>query len=529
MNGTQQLQQTPVGSQWEHLGIRQHHGIDIPLFSLHSRESCGIGEYPDLLPLIPWCKALGIDIIQLLPINDTGNDSGPYSALSAFALNPIHLGLTRLPYLKEYPALEEMLPAMQQLNNTQRIDYLKVRTAKNHFLLEYYRNVVQRIISTSGYQQFVSANNDWLLEYALFKALKIERHWQSWEQWEEALRNPTVEKIQELIKQHESEIGFHIFLQYLCFQQMQEVKESAERHGLFIKGDIPILINRESADVWGQRRFFLLQFSAGAPPDQYSADGQNWGFPIYNWAELEKEDYTWWKRRLKVASLFYHIYRIDHIVGFFRIWSIPAGRSGKEGHYIPEDPATWIEHGTKIMRMMVECCPMLPIGEDLGSVPPEVRQRLLELGISGTKVMRWERAWQQENKPFIKYENYPLASMTTVSTHDSDTLQLWWENSPQEAKEFAAFKGWEYTYDLSRARHQEILRDSHHTNSLFHINLLQEYLALISGMTWPNPDDERINLPGVISERNWTYRFKPSLEEIVSSPELSQVMRDILS
>lgn len=527
MKDSDYLLQSPASAQWKKIGVQQYHGVVLPLFSLHSSQSCGVGEFPDLMSMIVWCRDIGLNVIQLLPLNDTGNDSSPYSAISAFALNPIHLGLTHLPYIERCPSLLPMLPVMQQFCSNQRVDYAKVHVQKRQFLQEYFRVVGSLIISTPEYRAFLHQNS-WLSLYALFKVLKIEHNWQSWEFWDEDLKNITTETFQDLLKKHESEISFHIFLQFLCFQQLSIVKKFAEDKGVFLKGDIPILISRESADVWGHRSLFHMQFSAGSPPDMYSAEGQNWGFPIYNWDIMEQDGYQWWKQRLNVAFQFYHLYRIDHIVGFFRIWAIPLGQKGDHGKFIPQNSTVALEHGEKLLRMMLDNCLMQPIGEDLGVVPTEVRQCLHALGICGTKVMRWERKWDEDER-FIPFHNYMLASMTTVSTHDSETLQLWWENCPKEARDFADFKGWGYTIELSKAHHQEILRDSHHTNSLFHINLLQEYLALIPGMTWPNPDDERINVPGVISDHNWTYRFRPSVEEIVLSIPLRQVMKEILS
>lgn len=509
-----------AGSQWQRIGIRHHHGINIPLFSLHSQTSCGIGEFTDLIPLLEWCKSIGFDIIQLLPLNDTGDNSSPYSAISAFALNPIHLGLAQLPDLDA-----ELLGDLRQMQNRAsglRVDYPAVRKTKDAFLRKYYQKVFSTVSGTEAYKQFVQ-NNDWLYPYALFKVLKIMNHWSSWTTWSADLQKPVPEQYQQLLKEHSLEISYHIFVQFLCFQQFAQVKCEAERQGVFLKGDIPILIDRESADVWHDRILFLLQFSAGAPPDMYAAEGQNWGSPIYNWSVIEEDGYRWWKERLQVASALYHLYRIDHIVGFFRIWAIPEGHPGHEGGFIPEDSRLWIPQGTKVMHEMLTCCPLLPIGEDLGSVPLDVKGALSSLGISGTRVMRWERMWDQ-GRWFIPFADYALASMTTVSTHDSDTLLLWWKHSPDEARDFAQFKGWEYTADLSREHNCEILYDSHHTGSLFHINLLQEYLALVPGMTWDNPEDERVNRPGTVSDSNWSYRFRPSLEQIVASDALRSVM-----
>lgn len=526
-NITDRLLKSPAGKQWEKVGVRDHHGVVIPLFSLRSKQSCGVGEFLDLLPLLPWCREIGLDIIQLLPLNDTGRETSPYNAISSCALNPIHLSLSQLPYLKNYPDLLALLREINILNSSQRINYPAVYFAKKDFLGDYYRVASGHIVNTLDYKQFVE-KNPWLKVYALFKTLKIINEWRSWEHWEKEIRDITPKKFEDLLKQFAPNISYHIFVQYLCFQQWFEVRRQANAYGIMLKGDIPILINRDSADVWMYPNLFDLEYSAGAPPDMYSAMGQNWGFPIFDWATMEKEEYAWWKERLRVASSLYHLFRIDHVVGFYRIWSIPLGKKGNEGKFIPEDPKTWINHGEKILRMMLETSPMYPIGEDLGNVPPEVRVNLSNLGISGTKVMRWERMWN-EDKRFIRPEDYLRASMTTVSTHDSETLQLWWRNNPEESQSFSVFKGWNYAPELTRERHQDILWDSHHTNSIFHVNLLQEYLALVPGLTWPELDDERINVPGVISDFNWSYRFRPLVEDIVTNTLLRQVFRRVFN
>lgn len=520
------LSESPTGAQWQKIGIKHHHGINLPLFSLHSHKSCGIGEFPDLLPLIPWCKDLGLTVIQLLPLNDSGIDASPYSAISACALNPIYLGLASLPHLEAFPQLQQVLIGLQE-NDQQFVDYNKVRLAKENFLEEYYACASGLIITSNGYRRFLTQHSDWLDEYALFKLLKIKNKWQSWTLWGEEYQNVDMEKYQDLLEKYQDQIAYHIFLQFLCFQQMQEVKREANKQGVFIKGDIPILISRESSDVWLHRRLFHMHLSAGAPPDMFAEEGQNWEFPIYNWEMVEKEGYAWWKLRLRVAAHLYNIYRIDHIVGFFRIWAVAPGLSGKYGHFIPEDTKTWNHHGEKIMKIMVDSCPMLPIGEDLGVVPPEVRYSLSQLGICGTRVMRWERDWNGTGN-FIKPEDYQIDSMTTVSTHDSEPLQLWWTHCVQEGKDFCRSQGWIYHNELSSCQHYKILKASHQTGSLFHINLLQEYLALLPGLTWGNPQEERINIPGQILDRNWTYRFRPSVEEIVENTKLREIMKSLI-
>lgn len=521
------LYTSPAGKHWKKIGTHPHHGICLPLFSLHSETSGGIGEFTDLIPIIDWGRSVGLDVIQTLPLNDTGLETSPYSALSAFALNPLHLGLKKLPLYEDFEQLEGLFQEIHPLALEPRVPYTRVHKLKEKFLREYFRLTSGEILKTEDYQLF-KEHNPWVDQYALFKALKIKRNWELWKNWPEEIQNPSKDTFQKLLIEMKEEVLFHTFLQYLCYRQMSEIKNYAEKQGVFLKGDIPILINMESADVWLNRDLFLTHLTAGAPPDQYKVDGQNWGFPLYNWEKNKEDGFAWWKKRLELASHCYHIYRIDHIVGFYRIWGIPLQASAKEGKFFPEDQRLWIPQGDEILRMMLEASPMLPIGEDLGVVPTEVRQNMRSLGICGTKVMRWERVWNEDRR-FISPSDYIPESLTTLSTHDSETLNLWWQNHPDEAQDFCHFKDWDYENTLSIIKHQDILFDSHQSNSLFHINLLQEYLAVFPEMTWPNLEDERINIPGLVLDRNWTYRFRPSIEEFIHHDKLAILMQSLTS
>lgn len=522
----QKLLQTPAGPHWERIGVHDHHGICLPLFSLLSERSCGIGEYLDLIPMVEWCKEIGMDVIQLLPLNDIGLGTSPYNALSANALSPIHISLSSLPEIERVPEYQEKLAKIRYWNRTSRVKYHIVRELKFAFLREYVPRVYEDFFQTPDYRSFLE-QNQWIEPYALFKSLKEEQLWKNWEDWPNQLKSPSELGYQELLEQHKEACLFHTFLQYLSYKQLEEVKKFASLNGVLIKGDIPILISRDSADVWRSRHYFLLHQAAGAPPDMYSRDGQYWGFPIYDWEELEKHDYDWWRNRLQIASHLYHLYRIDHVVGFFRMWAISLGKPAKEGTFVPPNEDEWIPHGRKLMEMMIKTAPILPIGEDLGLVPPEVKHCLYELGICGTKMMRWERRWETDSG-FVPINEYQPMTMSTVSTHDSDTLQLWWRHFPKEAKLFSDFKGWDYKPFLTHERHKQILRDCHHSSSLFHINLLQEYLALFPELVSKNPNSERINIPGKILDTNWTYRFRPTIEKIIEHIPLRQTMLEIL-
>lgn len=511
---------------WEKIGIKQRHGINVLLSSLHTKKSCGIGEYLDLIPLIDWCAKVPLDVIQLLPLNDTGMDPSPYNAQSSCALHPIFLSLHALPYLEEMQEQESLLKGLRKHNLEEQVPYHLVQAHKLYFLKGYVEKVKEKITKLPTFRDFVR-KNAWLPSYSLFKVLKEDLENNNCSTWPANLQNLSFSDLAELYKKYEDRMLFYTILQYFCFQQMTYVKEYADKHNILLKGDIPILISPDSADVWVEPYLFEQNLSAGAPPDAYNDAGQNWGFPLFHWEKMEEQDFSWWKTRLQVASQFYHIYRIDHIIGFFRIWGIEKGKAAKEGTYFPLNSEMWIPQGKKLLSMMIASSPMLPIGEDLGNVSPDIRQCMKELGICGTKVMRWERDWDHGRR-FYTLEEYPLLSMTCVSTHDSETLELWWEEKEEEARDYAASKNWNYQKDFLQKQREEILWDSHHTKSLFHINLLQEYLALFPELVHKDPSRERINVPGTILETNWTYRILPSVEEITENAALLQKIREVV-
>ncbi len=503
MNLEGKLLQSNVGPQWSHIGIRHHHGIDLPLSALHTKDSCGIGEFYDLIPLIDWCVKIGMDVIQLLPLNDTGDETSPFFAQSAMALNPLFISLHKLPGVEAGD-----LSQLRNFNALPRVPYHDVQSHKFMFFRTYFDKMAGTVFQEKEFENYRKDNN-WVESYALFKVLKDAMSKNHWQTWPIELQFLKKEQFDALSEKYAAEMNYYVFLQYLCYQQLTAVKAYAKEKRVYLKGDIPILISPDSADVWRYSDAFDLTLSAGAPPDAYIADGQAWGLPIFNWDVIKGSNYDWWRTRLSYAAHFYDIYRIDHVVGFFRIWAIPNGESAKNGKFIPENEENWLAHGSGILSILVDHSPMLPIAEDLGTVPHSVRSELSRMGICGTKVMRWELTPNGEH--FIDPLHYNPISMTTVSTHDSETLALWWRDSIKDAQAFAHYKGWQYTPHLTKAQRREILWDSHHTSSLFHINLIGEYLALFPELVWNDPTEERINVPGVVSATNLTYRIRPSV------------------
>lgn len=508
--------QTPLQDVWKRIGIYPHHGMVFQLSSLHSKESLGIGEFFDLLPMIDWLSSLGMDVCQLLPLNDSGDDPSPYNLMSSLALSPLYLRLQELPGISlQGPHLK----ALEQLNHSPRVRFHEVKNHKMALLRDYYHKTYPEFCRNPDYTAFLE-EHPWLQEYGFYKALRKHLSYQE-------IKKLTEKELFPLLKENEEEISFHSFLQYHAFHQLQKVKQYAARKRVLLKGDLPILISPDSVDHFLYKNLFLEGWVAGSPPDFYNPEGQKWNFPILDWDELEKTDYAWWKRRLKAAETFYHLYRIDHVVGFFRIWGIPPEKESKEGDFLSSNRYLWPFQGKDHLRKLVGFSELLPLAEDLGTIPPEVPTTLKSLGICGTKVIRWERYWEEDGS-FIPFSAYEPLSMTTVSTHDSETLKEWWEKRPAEAAAYASFRGWKHTKKWSKEIQYRLLEDAHGTPSLFHINLLQEYLALFPPFIHSSSEEERINVPGKVCEENWSYRCLPSVETIVSSPELSLILKGML-
>ena len=314
-------------------------GVAIPVFSLKSNDSFGVGEFKDLKKLADWAAKTGQSIIQVLPINDTTmtrtwTDSYPYNANSTFALHPQFISLPEagVKVNKEYKALQKELNALPQ------IDYERVGNEKTRLLQEAFQTVGVKVLESDGYKAFFNANEHWLIPYAAFCVLRDLNCTPEFGKWTE-LSTYSRSGVDAFRKVHGEKMDFYCWEQYCLDVQLKEAVEYAHSKGVAIKGDLPIGISRTSVDAWQYPELFNLDSQAGAPPDAFSADGQNWGFPTYNWEEMAKDGYGWWKARLRKMSEYFDAFRIDHILGFFRIWEIPLGiKSGLQGHFNPALP-----------------------------------------------------------------------------------------------------------------------------------------------------------------------------------------------
>ncbi len=518
------LEHAATKDHWERIGVKKRFGICAPLFSLRTLRDAGVGDIGDLYPLVDWCRRIGASVIQLLPINDMGLDSVPYSALSAFALDPIYIALDRVDEIASAPDLCERLARLSTtLNQGARIDYLQVRREKGALLEEAFRRADGPPLR-AALAEFRDSNS-WLDDYLIYRTIKEHREYRSWEDWGEEFSSG--EARNRFAREHDERLTFHLYEQWLLDRQLSEARGYANANGILLKGDIPILVSRDSADVWLNPAYFNLQTTAGAPPDMYAEEGQNWGFPTYRWDVLAGQDYSWWRARLEVAQRYFDLYRIDHVVGFFRIWTIPLSETtGVNGRYEPQEEWAWGDHGRRLLSMMLESSTMLPLAEDLGTIPPVCRETLRELGICGFKVQRWEKRWHEDHS-FIQPSDYDPLSLATLSTHDSETLAGWWAAYPDERGQLWGTLGKEGSAPdrLPGEFELELIRWLARGRSLFTVVMLQDLLDPF-GLLPGDPAEHRVNVPGTVGPHNWTWRSPVCLEDLLGNEELCSTLAE---
>ncbi len=313
-------------------------GVAIPLSGIRTKGSWCTGEYPDLVPLAALCAGSGLKLIQLLPINDSGGQSSPYSALSAFALHPLYIRVADLAEAAAFPAVSASLAAYAAKHQRDaRFSYRDAYRVKMDALRAVFDGSKESITANPELQEFIAAH-PWVKTYAVYKRLKKNNGDRSWRDWH-SYRDPTATAIATLWNDPamKEEHLFYVWMQLRCAGQCAAASTAIRDSGITLLGDLPILMNDDSADVWSNRQYFTMNLRAGAPPDMFSHYGQNWGFPVYNWEKQEADDFSFWKNRVAEASAYYSAYRIDHVLGFFRIWAMSEFESdGYLGHFHPE-------------------------------------------------------------------------------------------------------------------------------------------------------------------------------------------------
>jgi 4-alpha-glucanotransferase len=486
-------------------------GVAVPLFFLRSRRSDpGIGEFFDLVRLFEWAVAAGQGLVSLLPLSPPAPErTSPYDGLSSFALDPLFVTLREVP---ELAGLAIDPPASSK---GRRVDRKAVAAWKAPWLAEAFdrfQRLPEGCERRRAFRGFCAANAGWLEDYALFRALSEERGEPSWSAWPRALRQREPEVLERAARRLAGRIDFERYVQFVAHEQWRRVRECAWQRGILVMGDLPFAPSADSVEVWCEPELFDLGRSIGAPPDDFSAEGQRWGLPAYRFDRLRREDWRWLRRRFRRMRELYDLFRLDHVVGFFR--SFVFGEGQREGRFDLRDEAAQRTRGREILEVaLAEAGPEGIVAEDLGAVPPFVRECLAELGIPGYKVLRWER----QGRRFCDPRGYPECSVATTGTHDTDGLVPWWR-SLDEAERAALL---ELLPEAPPAPPEEIdphvrfglLGRLYEAGSRYAIVPLQDLFG------W----EERINRPGTVGPENWTARMPVSVEELLEAPPLREV------
>lgn len=503
----------------------RHAGVMVPLFSLVSTESWGVGEIPDLVPAARWAAAAGFDFIQVLPVNEmaTGQHS-PYSALSALALDPVFL---RVPALTDFAALGGTAclsradrQALDEARSTSRVAFDIVQSVKQRALracFERFEHDEARVGSprAEAFEAFIARERSWLDPYARFRAIHAAHQGLPWWEWDAGLRTP--DAAASAAGRFEPEARYYRYLQWQLSEQWSATVTALGDVGIF--GDLPFMVGGDSSDVWSQQHAFARDATVGVPPDAFSATGQDWGVPVYRWDVHAREDFSWFRARARRGAELFAGYRVDHLVGLYRTYVRPA--DGSPHYFTPGDEPSQIALGERLLRIFMEPGACI-VAEDLGTVPDFVRESMARVGVPGFKVTRWERAWHSERQPFLDPATYPEVSVATTGTHDTETLAVWWETV--DAAERHAF------CDLLAGTGRAVDRDAPELTAVTRWSVLEMMLAAGSRFVILPMQDlfgwrDRINTPATVGDENWTFRLAQPIDRWLEGGETTTTAR----
>ena len=565
-------------------------GTVIPIFSLRSEGSFGVGDFGDLKKMIEWADKTHQRVIQVLPINDTNithtwQDSYPYNSISIYALHPQYTDLRQLPEIKNEERKTHFEQLRQELNALPQIDYERVNNAKMEYLCELFAQEWATIKKRASYKDFFEQNKEWLVPYAAFCYYRDQYGTADFSQWP---KEATVAAI----KATNKEVQFWYFVQYNLDQQMHAAHEFARDHHVILKGDIPIGISRDGVEAWVEPKYFNLNGQAGAPPDPFSADGQNWGFPTYNWDEMLKDGCSWWVRRFRKMAQFFDAYRIDHVLGFFRIWEIPVPeKSGLKGQFAPalglsreeiegygiynhmelflvdhkradrwhpriavqfnedyeklnddekynfnrlyndyfyrRNNQFWYQEAMKKLPRLTQATRMLCCAEDLGMVPDCVPWVMNELRILSLEIQSMPK---DDKVRFGHLSQYPYRSVCTISTHDMPTLRQWWDEDWDRTQDYynsMLHRGGGAPHPLPGWLAKDIVSRHLTSPSMLCLLSLQDWLSIDEKLRLPDANAERINIPAN-PRHYWRYRMHLTIEQLMQSDEFNETIKTLI-
>ena len=537
-------------------------GILIPSFAVRHEKDLGIGDTEGVKQIVQWCSQNQLSVLQLLPINETGEDHSPYNVISSRALCPttIYLHPNQLPGLSR--SIYNTIATEEVLNEIRSgsINYPKIKALKRQLLWEAF----QKFRKKSLLDEFIQKNEDWLESYCLFRlAMNHNEGSVLWDKWPKDYASPEAVKNKIATSSNkqgnEEKLKFYAFVQWVAHQQWEEVKAYAEDHNVLLMGDMPFGVSRYSADVWGNRDIFYLNWSAGAPPEaNFKPDlfterwGQNWGIPLYKWENIKAQNYHWWHQRVEGLARYFHLCRVDHVLGFYRIYAFPWSPDRNEefvslspeevrqraGHvplFIPgpdTDPHWhyWnrISGETILKELQSAAGDMGLVAEDLGTVPDYMPLSLESLGIPGFKFPYYHRS---SDHAYLPGSEYPALSVATFGTHDNAPLATQWEIWSRLALQGDEGARWEQICLLRWADlpeniiPQELSTELHigFCKALFNSN---SWLASLQISDW-FATHQRFNVPGLINTENWTQRLTLTIKQISLDPYLANLSNSL--
>lgn len=492
---------------------RRRSGLLIPLFSCVSTRSWGIGDIGDVPAVVAWLSAAGQRALQLLPLNEMApGQQSPYSAISAMAIDPIYLDLSAVP---DFQALggeacvgDEDRRQLAEVRAATRIDYARVRRLKQRasreafarFVTVEWRHDTER---ARALKAFIADQAWWLDDYALFRALHAREDERAWMEWPAPLQRRDPSALAEAREELAESVLRTQYRQWLAAEQWRHARQAARACHVDLLGDLPFMVDGDSADVWAHQSWFALDASVGVPPDAFSETGQDWGMPVYQWDALAADDFRWLRDRARRAAELYDGFRIDHLVGFYRTY----GRRKSDGvaYFTPPEEEQQRALGERVLEVFREPGADV-VAEDLGTVPDFVRASLSRVGVPGFKVARWERDWHAPGQPFRDPADYAACSVANSGTHDTETLAVWWTQAPREEREAVArtptVARMARGVDIVDAPFNPVVRDI----------LLEALFAAGSELLIVPVQDvfgwrDRINQPATVHEGNWSFKL----------------------
>ncbi len=491
-------------------------GLLLPVFSLRSRTDFGIGNFGAMEGLFRWMNEARQKVLMVLPLLPTApGDSSPYATRSAFGLNPLFIDLHQVPEFQatggEAAFSDEQKRQLAEARAAHRIRYDLVFPLKDAAFDRAFSSFEQHEWGTKSaraqaFQAWREAQGEWLESYALFTAISEQQQRRAWWEWPEPLRARQPEALKAEGARLERRVRYHAWLQWLAEEQWNRVRQQAQARGILLCGDEPFIIGQDSSDTWAHADILRRDARLGVPPDDFSATGQDWGLPYFDFAAMEKGEYGWLKARAAKAASYYDMRRVDHAVGYFRQWIRDAHTP--TGRFIPPDEESHKRLGERHFRLLSQDAGI--IAEDLGVVPPFVRHILAELGLPGYRVMRWER----DDALYRDPRQFPAISLATTGTHDTEPMADWWESIRDDeraavARAWPEFQGVHATREFTPELHRAMLAAALNSNSNLCVLPWQDVLGT----------RERINLPGTMSDSNWAYRITQNVDQLLEEAQ----------